>query len=136
MGKLTSCKACPRLAKFLKQTKKQYPDYYCKSVASFGDDNAQLLIIDLAPGLHGANASGRPFTANESGDLCFSTLHQHGYSSLGKSKSINDGLVLNNCKIINAVKYLPPDNNPTAKKIATCNKYLKKELVLLDRKVI
>jgi len=121
MGKLASCKACPRLVKFLKQTKKQYPDYYCKPVASFGDDNAQLLIIGLAPGLHGANASGRPFTADESGDLLFSTLHQHGYSSLDKSKSINDGLVLNNCKIINAVKCLPPDN-----------KYIKKELVMLD----
>ncbi len=124
----SSCKKCQRLVCFLSQTKQQYPEYFCQPVPSFGNDNAQLLIIGLAPGLHGANASGRPFTGDDSGGLLFSTLYHHGFSSLDKSMSSDDGLVLNNCKIINAVKCLPPNNKPNSAEISNCNSFLKKEL--------
>lgn len=131
MKSLLSCTKCPRLVQFLAQTKQQYPQYFCQPVASFGDDTAQLLIIGLAPGLHGANATGRPFTGDDSGGLLFSALYKHGFSSLKNSLSIDDGLVLNNCKITNAVKCLPPNNKPNSDEINTCNSFLKKELSYL-----
>lgn len=136
MDKLSSCKQCSRLVTYLKSVKKQYPDYFCQPVPSFGDDSAQLLVMGLAPGLHGANATGRPFTGDDSGGLLFSTLYKHGYSSIDKSLSIDDGLQLFNCKIINAVKCLPPNNKPTATETNACNHYLMAELSSKQNKTV
>lgn len=136
MQNLASCQQCKRLVSYLKATKSKYPSYYCQPVPSFGNDQAQLLIIGLAPGLHGANATGRPFTGDDSGNLLFSTLKKHGFSTLDKSLAIDDGLQLMNCKIINAVKCLPPNNKPTSLETKSCNSYLKKELSMSANKNI
>lgn len=123
----TNCKRCPRLAKFLKQIRHKYPDYYAKPVPAFGDDNARLLIVGLAPGMHGANATGRPFTGDAAGILLYKTLFKYGFAS--KSESLpGDHLQLPNCRITNAVKCLPPQNKPSSAEINTCNIWLQQEL--------
>ncbi len=131
MGVISSCTKCTRLVNFLAQTKKKYPQYYCQPVPSFGDDKAQLLIIGLAPGLHGANATGRPFTGDDSGALLFAALHKHGYSTHNSALNYDNDMWLMNCKIINAVKCLPPNNKPNSKEINACNAYLIDELSML-----
>lgn len=132
----SDCKACPRLEGFLSKIKLKYPDYHCAPVASFGDKKAQLLIVGLAPGLHGANATGRPFTGDASGDLLYQTLFDFGYSNSNQSKTIDDGLELINCRIINAVKCVPPQNKPTASEINQCNSFLAEEFRLLTDAVV
>lgn len=124
----TRCKDCDRLAQFLSDQKKKYPTYFCKPVPPFGDDNASLLIVGLAPGLHGANASGRPFTGDYAGVLLYETLYKFGFSSLPESTSAKDKLKLLNARITNAVKCVPPQNKPTPAEIRTCNQYLQTEL--------
>lgn len=126
-----SCRKCSRLARHLTSSKKLYPEYHCKPVAAFGDINAQLLIVGLAPGLHGANATGRPFTGDHAGILLYQTLHKFGFSTHPVSKRSNDLLQLKNCRITNAVKCLPPANKPTIEEIRNCNDYLRNELNLL-----
>ena len=123
-----SCTRCPRLASFLEEVRQQHPDYYAKPVPPFGDANAKLLIVGLAPGYHGANASGRPFTGDFAGILLYQTLYESGLSTAPVSKSVDDGLKLINCRITNAVKCLPPQNKPEPGEINTCNSYLKTEL--------
>jgi len=122
-----SCKQCKRLVSFLKQVKKLHPDYYCQPVPAFGDSQAELLIVGLAPGMHGANATGRPFTGDASGEMLYRTLHQFGFSSAAGSVA-EDALELYNCRITNAVKCLPPENKPQAVEINQCNAYLQVEL--------
>lgn len=122
------CTQCTRLADFLIEVKNQNPDYYCKPVPPFGDAKAKLLIVGLAPGMHGANATGRPFTGDHAGILLYETLYECGFSTAGESVSVNDGLELLNCRITNAVKCLPPQNKPTGSEINTCNPFLKNEL--------
>ena len=123
-----SCKKCPRLAGFLTQVKSKYPDYFCKPVAPFGDKDNKLLIVGLAPGMHGANASGRPFTGDHAGILLYQTLYDFGFASKNESLSVKDGLELINCKITNAVKCLPPENKPVGAEVNQCNTYLANEL--------
>lgn len=123
-----SCTRCPRLATFLEEVRAKHPDYYAKPVPPFGDAYAKLLIVGLAPGLHGANASGRPFTGDFAGILLYQTLYECGLSTAPVSKSVDDGLKLINCRITNAVKCLPPQNKPEPGEINTCNSYLKTEL--------
>jgi len=131
------CKRCKRLTSFLKDVKKEHPDYFCQPVPAFGDAKAQLLIVGLAPGMHGANASGRPFTGDDSGIMLFETLFKFGFSSAAESKYSVDGLKLLNCRITNAVKCLPPQNKPLGEEINTCNRYLAVELANLpDNAVI
>ena len=125
---VSNCTACPRLANFLAEVKAEYPDYYCKPVAPFGDAKARLLIVGLAPGMHGANASGRPFTGDFAGILLYDTLHRFGFGSAPVSTSANDGLKLKDCRITNAVKCLPPQNKPETSEIKTCNPWLAEEL--------
>jgi len=122
------CRACPRLATFLDSVKDRYPDYYCRPVPPFGDLDARLLIIGLAPGMHGANRSGRPFTGDHAGILLYRMLHQFGFSSHPESLATDDGLTLTGCRITNAVKCLPPDNKPVGAEINTCNTFLAEEL--------
>lgn len=126
------CTLCPRLATFLEDVRQQHHDYYAKPVPPFGDAKAQLLIVGLAPGYHGANASGRPFTGDFAGILLYETLYACGLSTAPVSKSVDDGLQLMNCRITNAVKCLPPQNKPESSEINICNTYLKNELAGLQ----
>jgi uracil-DNA glycosylase family 4 len=126
-----NCRLCPRLATFLDTVKARYPDYYCRPVAPFGDLRARLLIVGLAPGMHGANRTARPFTGDYAGILLYETLHKFGFSNQPQSVSADDPLELYDCRITNAVKCLPPDNKPVGSEIATCNAYLAGELELL-----
>jgi uracil-DNA glycosylase family 4 len=123
-----SCTDCPRLARFLAQGREEHPDYYCAPVAPFGDPKARLIIVGLAPGFHGANATGRPFTGDHAGLLLYRTLHRFGFASRPESKSSDDGLKLIGCRISNSVKCVPPQNKPTPAEIRTCNRFLTAEL--------
>lgn len=125
------CVTCPRLASHLAKVRDMYPTYYARPVPPFGDPKARLIIVGLAPGMHGANRSGRPFTGDHAGILLYETLYKHGFSDRRESKSARDGLKLKNCRITNAVKCLPPANKPLPAEIATCNLYLQSELAKL-----
>ena len=125
------CTLCPRLAEFLAAGKREYPQYHCAPVAPFGDADARLLIVGLAPGFHGANATGRPFTGDYAGILLYETLHAFGWSTAPVSVAADDGLRLLGCRISNSVKCVPPGNKPLPAEIATCNRYLAAELAAL-----
>jgi uracil-DNA glycosylase family 4 len=127
------CRQCKRLDEFLQEVKQNYPDYHARPVATFGDPNARLLIVGLAPGMHGANATGRPFTGDYAGLLLYEALYEFGYSNQPISESLADGLELKNCRITNAVKCLPPQNKPTSAEIALCNNFLAAELKTLPQ---
>lgn len=127
------CRRCPRLKGFLQQVRGDYPDYHARPVAPFGSTRPRLLIVGLAPGMHGANATGRPFTGDFAGILLYQTLHKFGYSNRPESVALNDGLKLKQCRITNAVKCLPPENKPTTDEINICNDYLRQELANLPR---
>ena len=122
------CSRCHRLVGFRQEVKASYPDYHCRPVAPFGDAAARLLIVGLAPGMHGANATGRPFTGDYAGILLYETLNLYGFSNKPVSKCRNDGLKLQNCRITNAVKCLPPENKPLTEEVKRCNNYLANEL--------
>lgn len=126
------CTQCPRLANFLAQIKSDNKNYFCQPVPPFGDTQPQLFIVGLAPGMHGANRTGRPFTGDYAGVLLYQTLHQFGYASAPVSVAADDGLTLIGCRISNAVKCLPPENKPTPQEINTCNTYLAAELTALQ----
>jgi uracil-DNA glycosylase family 4 len=130
------CRQCQRLDGFLCEVKQKHPDYHARPVAPFGDSNAQLLVVGLAPGMHGANATGRPFTGDYAGLLLYEALYEFGYSNQIKSESLVDGLVLKGCRITNAVKCLPPQNKPTGEEINQCNAYLAAELKTLPEQAV
>ena len=94
----TDCVLCPRLAAFLSEVRIDYPSYFARPVPSFGDANARLVIVGLAPGMHGANASGRPFTGDHAGIILYRTLHKFGFASAAESQSADDGLCLIGCR--------------------------------------
>jgi len=123
-----SCRKCARLARYLDEVRDGHPGYYCKPVPSFGDGRGRLLVVGLAPGKHGANATGRPFTGDHAGILLYETLYKFGYADRAVSLHAKDGLTLVGCRITNAVKCLPPENKPTNREIIECNSYLKAEL--------
>jgi uracil-DNA glycosylase len=125
------CAACPRLADFLAQSREKLPGYFCRPVPAFGDAAPGLLIVGLAPGLHGANRTGRPFTGDYAGVLLYETLHAYGYATRPVSVSADDGLELIGCRITNAVKCVPPENKPETAEIKRCNAYLHAELAAL-----
>ncbi len=125
------CRRCPRLAGFLDQVRRDHPAYHARPVPAFGDAAPRLLIVGLAPGLHGANRTGRPFTGDHAGILLYDTLHRFGYASAPQSLSADDGLELRGCRITNAVKCLPPVNRPEGGELAACNGYLAAELAAL-----
>jgi uracil-DNA glycosylase family 4 len=130
------CRSCKRLDDFLVEVKNKYPDYHARPVAPFGDENAKLLIVGLAPGMHGANATGRPFTGDYAGLLLYEALFNFGYSNQIDSESLSDGLKLNNCRITNAVKCLPPQNKPTGTEINQCNHFLTEEIKILPEQSV
>ena len=114
-----------------------YPDYYARPVGPFGAARPRLLIVGLAPGMHGANRTGRPFTGDHAGILLYDTLHRFGFATRPVSSDAQDGLRLVNCRITNAVKCLPPANQPRPDEIRRCNGYLAEEIALLrDRTAI
>jgi uracil-DNA glycosylase family 4 len=122
------CRRCSRLAVFLDTVKSEHPGYYCRPVPPFGDRQARLLLVGLAPGMHGANRTGRPFTGDYAGILLYESLYKLGLSSAPVSVAADDGLTLKGARISNAVKCLPPANKPLPVEIATCNGYLQAEL--------
>ena len=122
-----NCKKCSRLEKFLTSTKLKYPEYFCKPVPSFGSNSPFLFIVGLAPGMHGANNTGRPFTGDHAGILLYKALYKYGFSNKPRSTQ-KDNLKLIDCRISNAVKCLPPENKPTTSEIKNCNAYLANEL--------
>lgn len=128
MATLLECRACPRLAEFLDGVRRDYPTYHARPVLPFGDPRARLLIVGLAPGFHGANRTGRPFTGDYAGVLLYDTLHRYGFGSHGESIAADDGLRLTDCRITNAVKCLPPENKPDTGEIRECNAFLSREL--------
>lgn len=126
------CRRCDRLAEFLDDVRAEHPDYHARPVAPFGAARPRLLIVGLAPGMHGANATGRPFTGDFAGILLYETLHRFGFSNRPESVSRDDGLRLKGCRITNAVKCLPPQNKPTGGEVAACNAFLAAELDALE----
>ncbi len=126
------CRTCPRLSGFLDAIREKYPDYYARPVPSFGVDRPRLLIVGLAPGLHGANRTGRPFTGDHAGLLLYRSLHRYGFASAATSISGDDGLQLIDCRITNAVRCVPPENKPTTQEVRFCNSYLREEIEQLD----
>lgn len=117
------CALCPRLAGHREQCRAAHPDYWNAPVAAFGDANARLAIVGLAPGLHGANRTGLPFQGDASGDLLWTALAQHGFA-----KDAPKGFV-----ILNAVKCLPPGNRPTPEEVRTCRPFLERTLAALPK---
>jgi len=123
-----NCRRCPRLGKFLEEVRHEYPDYHARPVPPFGVAAPKLLVVGLAPGMHGANATGRPFTGDYAGILLYETLYKFGFSNKPEAVSKDDGLKLKACRITNAVKCLPPQNKPTTQEINICNDLLRGEL--------
>lgn len=130
------CTRCTRLAHFIAQVKAQHPHYFCKPVPPFGPAHARLMVVGLAPGMHGANATGRPFTGDWCSDLLYGTLHQYGFASRPHSRARDDGLELIDCRLTNAVKCLPPANKPTPAEAKACAAYLSREMTILKPKII
>lgn len=122
------CVACPRLARFLAQVRGEHPGYHARPVPAFGDARAGLLVVGLAPGMHGANRTGRPFTGDYAGILLYRTLHKFGFASHDGSDDPGDGLRLTGCRVTNAVKCLPPQNKPEPAEVRRCNGFLAAEL--------
>ncbi|MBM4233439.1 MAG: uracil-DNA glycosylase [Gammaproteobacteria bacterium] len=127
------CRKCPRLAEFREDSARRYPGYYAAPVPAFGDADPSWLIIGLAPGMHGANRTGRPFTGDHAGIVLYGTLHAIGAASLPESLSRDDGLQLKGVRITNAVKCLPPENKPTPAEARACNGFLRAELAAYHR---
>jgi uracil-DNA glycosylase family 4 len=126
-----NCTACPRLARFLAESRHRYPDHLCRPVPPFGDAKPWLLIAGLAPGMHGANRTGRPFTGDFAGVLLYETLFGLELSNQPDGKSPDDGLRLKGVRITNAVKCVPPENKPDGSEIRQCNSYLAAEIAAL-----
>lgn len=128
-----SCTKCPRLAQFIAGKKQSHPYWHNAPVPSFGPIDAEVLVVGLAPGLKGANATGRPFTGDFAGNVLYQALASHNYCSGQFSPDGRDNLVLHNIRIINAVRCVPPQNKPDASEIANCRGYLKTELTKMTR---
>ncbi|MBS0534582.1 MAG: uracil-DNA glycosylase [Proteobacteria bacterium] len=119
------CPRCPRLVHFRETWREKQPDWFNAPVPSFGDADASLLIVGLAPGLQGANRTGRPFTGDYAGVLLYDTLGRYGFAKGTFDARIDDGLTLTGCRITNAVRCVPPENKPTPAEINTCRDFLK-----------
>ena len=138
-GEITTCERCTRLRthclEIARTKRRAYQDwnYWGRPVPSFGDPDAQLLLIGLAPGAHGANRTGRMFTGDSSGDFLYSALHATGFASQPKAIAPNDGLHLQNCYITAAARCAPPGNKPTREEFNACRPFLARELEILRR---
>lgn len=129
----TDCALCPRLAGFRRENAHTHPDWFNAPVESFGDPSARVLIVGLAPGLQGANKTGRPFTGDYAGDLLYATLGKFGFSHGQYGARPDDGLQLVDCMITNAVRCVPPQNKPTGAEINNCRPFLLHRIQQLPR---
>lgn len=129
----SNCSLCPRLEAFRAENRKKFPDQFNAPVPSFGSLDAELLVVGLAPGLKGANFSGRPFTGDYAGDLLYATLLKFGFAEGTYGAHKEDGLTLKNCRITNAVRCVPPQNKPTGPEINTCVSFLTREIEAMPR---
>lgn len=132
------CPLCPRLAAFRRENRRTHPDWFNAPVPSFGPaggasrpSGVRLLIVGLAPGLRGANRTGRPFTGDAAGDFLYETLRHFGLAAGTYGKTADDGLELRGCRITNAVRCVPPANKPTPEEIRTCGRFLEAEIAAL-----
>jgi len=123
-----NCRDCPRLANFLDRVSREHPEYHARPVPPFGLLRSKLLVVGLAPGMHGANRTGRPFTGDYAGVLLYRTLHKFGFANQPGSDRTDDGLRLIGCRVTNAVKCLPPQNKPLRDEVRRCNRYLAGEI--------
>jgi uracil-DNA glycosylase len=134
-----TCERCPRLrahcGEIARTRKRQFAgeEYWGRPVAGFGDPDARLLLVGLAPGAHGSNRTGRPFTGDASGDWLYEALHRYGWANHPVSRSRDDDLVLTDCYITAAARCAPPDNRPTRDELERCRPFLQAELALLSR---
>ncbi len=127
------CPLCPRLVDFRHENEAAYPGFFNAPVPSFGPDDARLLIVGLAPGLKGANQTGRPFTGDYAGDLLYPTLVEFGFAAGTYGADPNDGLALVDCMITNAVRCVPPQNKPVGAEINACRPFLVERMDALPR---
>lgn len=126
------CSLCLRLAAFRTENRRKFSERHNAPVPAFGDLDARFLVVGLAPGLKGANFSGRPFTGDYAGELLYGTLLETGFASGTYGARADDGLVLNDCRITNAVRCVPPQNKPEPDEIATCRNFLKSEIAAMS----
>ena len=135
--KITKCTKCPRLSKYIREVAKNKvrrfadQDYYGKPLSGFGDIQAKLLIVGLAPAAHGGNRTGRMFTGDSSGDWLAKVMHKHGFASIPTSNSADDGLVLKNAYITAVVRCAPPQNKPSKEEMINCFDFLRQEYRIL-----
>lgn len=127
----SDCSLCPRLCAFHEQNRRQYPEFHNAPVPSFGELEAELLVVGLAPGLKGANRTGRPFTGDYAGIILYRSLLTHGLAEGEYRERPDDGLRLVGCRITNAVRCVPPENKPEPSEIKTCNGFLKSEIAAM-----
>src|ERR1700743_1504226 len=127
------CPLCPRLAQFRDDNRQHHGDWFNGPVPDFGPATASLLIVGLAPGLQGANRTGRPFTGDYAGDLLYETLLAFDLATGTYERRPDDGLALKNCRIINAVRCVPPQKKPTPAEIKTCNTFLQRDMTAMPR---
>lgn len=130
-GPDSDCGLCPRLAEFRHQWREREPDWFNAPVPSFGSSQARLLIVGLAPGLRGANRTGRPFTGDYAGDLLYETLLSFGFARGTYAASPDDGLELADSRITNGVRCVPPENKPTGAEIVTCRPFLTRTIAAM-----
>jgi uracil-DNA glycosylase family 4 len=139
---VVACMRCPRLVEYRerigREKRRAYLDwtYWAKPVPGFGDPNARVLIVGLAPGAHGSNRTGRPFTGDSSGNFMYPVLHRTGFANQPTAKRVGDGLELTDAYITAAVRCAPPDNKPTPLEIANCAPFLDRELGLLTNVIV
>ncbi|MEM9428679.1 MAG: uracil-DNA glycosylase [Pseudomonadota bacterium] len=127
------CALCPRLVAYRQDVAEREPDWFNGAVPSFGDPNAELLIVGLAPGVSGANRTGRPFTGDYAGALLYATLEKVGFANDRFAADPEDGLVLTRAMVTNAVRCVPPQNKPIGAEITTCRQYLSARIAALPR---
>ncbi|MFT5180421.1 MAG: uracil-DNA glycosylase family 4 [Alphaproteobacteria bacterium] len=131
------CDLCPRLVEFRSQNKSKFPEFHNGPVPSFGSLDARLLIVGLAPGLKGANQTGRPFTGDYAGDLLYATLLRFGFAEGQYGAHPDDGLRLIDCRVTNAVRCVPPENKPVGAEVAACRPFLQSEIAAMpDLRVV
>ena len=128
-----NCQLCPRLVEFRVANRQAFPDWHNAPVESFGPPDAELLILGLAPGLRGANRTSRPFTGDAAGVLLYETLCKFSFASGAYGERVDDGLVLQNCRVTNAVRCVPPQNKPITSEVVACLHFLQGELATLSR---
>jgi len=131
----TDCRLCPRLGAFRDRNRSEFPSFHNAPVPSFGGRDARLLIVGLAPGLKGANRTGRPFTGDYAGDLLYATLSEFGFAEGRYGRRADDGLRLVDCRVTNAVRCVPPENKPTGGEIRSCRRFLESEIAAMPNLV-